>query len=173
MKLFVAQGFEHTPTSQISKDAGVATGTLFHHFSSKEILINEIYRYVKRSMGAFVFVGLDKENDVRSQIKLVWTNLLKWGFKYKLENQFLTRFYGSTYISGLTVQEMQSLFKPAVELFYLADKQKLVKKLSFALRENLTMAMAQSFLTEFYRLNRLDKKLLNMSFTTYWDAIKK
>ena len=36
LTLFNNQGFEKTPTSAISKHAGVATGTLFHHFKTKK-----------------------------------------------------------------------------------------------------------------------------------------
>lgn len=43
LKLFVKNGIDRTPTAMISKEAGVATGTLFHYFSSKEVLVNELY----------------------------------------------------------------------------------------------------------------------------------
>ena len=35
--LFTERGFFGTPTSMISKEAGVATGTLFFYFKTKEI----------------------------------------------------------------------------------------------------------------------------------------
>ena len=36
LTLFVSQGFYATSTASIAKTAGVATGTLFHHFASKK-----------------------------------------------------------------------------------------------------------------------------------------
>ncbi len=47
VQLFTEKGFEKTPTSAISKVAGVATGTLFHHFKTKEDLINALYFTMK------------------------------------------------------------------------------------------------------------------------------
>ncbi|MCK5033837.1 MAG: helix-turn-helix transcriptional regulator, partial [Calditrichia bacterium] len=42
LNLLVERGFHDTPTSLIAKEAGVATGTLFHHFKNKEELINAL-----------------------------------------------------------------------------------------------------------------------------------
>jgi AcrR family transcriptional regulator len=47
LKLFTERGFHGTSTAQISKEAGVATGTLFNYFPTKEDLINGLYFEVK------------------------------------------------------------------------------------------------------------------------------
>jgi len=38
-ELFARQGFNETATSEVAKKAGVAQGTVFHHFKSKENLL--------------------------------------------------------------------------------------------------------------------------------------
>ena len=38
LQLFVNKGFNATSTASIAKAAGVATGTLFHHFPTKNLL---------------------------------------------------------------------------------------------------------------------------------------
>ena len=47
LQLFTSKGFHGTPTSEIAKTAGVANGTLFHYFKTKEELINNLYLHVK------------------------------------------------------------------------------------------------------------------------------
>ncbi len=44
LELFTAQGYHDTTTPQISKKAGVAEGTIYRHFDSKQQLLNELYR---------------------------------------------------------------------------------------------------------------------------------
>jgi len=55
LKLFTQRGLHGTSTAQISKEAGVATGTLFNYFPTKDDLINSLYFEMKgklsRSMG--------------------------------------------------------------------------------------------------------------------------
>ena len=44
LDLFTTQGYHDTTTPQIARRAGVAEGTIYRHFESKEHLLNEIYR---------------------------------------------------------------------------------------------------------------------------------
>lgn len=173
IKLFVKQGFENTPTSQISKESKVATGTLFHHFKTKEELINEAYLFVKKDMSDFIYSKFNTKLDIKEQTQCLWFRILQWGFERKDYNQFLLRFYGSTYINKLTMEQARSTFEITNNLINKAMKEKVIKTMPSLLFESLTVNMYQSFLTEFYRLRRLDKKLLDFSFRVYWDAVKR
>lgn len=44
------KGFHGTPMSQIAKNAGVAAGTIYHHFENKEALILDLYIYIREKM---------------------------------------------------------------------------------------------------------------------------
>lgn len=48
LKLFARQGINKTSTAQITKDAGVAEGTLFVHFKTKQELIDTLYVKMKK-----------------------------------------------------------------------------------------------------------------------------
>jgi len=49
--LFAEKGYSNTPTSEIAKAAGVAEGTIFRHFSTKDnLLINVIVSFLKESI---------------------------------------------------------------------------------------------------------------------------
>jgi AcrR family transcriptional regulator len=75
VEVFAERGYAHTPTSAISKAAGVAEGTLFTYFDSKDELINELYRALRkefdRELGDYPFDG-----DVRTRVRFIWDRLL-------------------------------------------------------------------------------------------------
>jgi AcrR family transcriptional regulator len=48
LDLFTAQGYHASTTPQIAAKAGVAEGTIYRHFDSKEHLLNEVYRNAVR-----------------------------------------------------------------------------------------------------------------------------
>jgi len=48
LELFTAEGYHATTTPQIAKKAGVAEGTIYRHFRSKQHLLNELYRAAAR-----------------------------------------------------------------------------------------------------------------------------
>ena len=44
LELFTTHGYHPTTTPQIARKAGVAEGTIYRHFKSKQELLNELYR---------------------------------------------------------------------------------------------------------------------------------
>ncbi|RAU83146.1 TetR/AcrR family transcriptional regulator [Pontibacter arcticus] len=48
LALVKVNGFHGTPMSMVAKKAGVAAGTIYHYFESKDSLIFELYSYLKQ-----------------------------------------------------------------------------------------------------------------------------
>jgi AcrR family transcriptional regulator len=48
LELFTTRGYHVTTTAQIAKKAGIAEGTIYKHFASKQQLVNELYRAAQR-----------------------------------------------------------------------------------------------------------------------------
>ncbi len=48
LELFTTRGYHDTTTAQIAKKAGIAEGTIYRHFASKQQLVNELYRAAQR-----------------------------------------------------------------------------------------------------------------------------
>ena len=48
LELFTTRGYHDTTTAQIAKKAGIAEGTIYRHFASKQHLVNELYRAGQR-----------------------------------------------------------------------------------------------------------------------------
>jgi len=48
LELFTTRGYHDTTTPLLAKKAGVAEGTIYRHFDSKEHLLNELYRGAAR-----------------------------------------------------------------------------------------------------------------------------
>jgi AcrR family transcriptional regulator len=90
-RVFAERGVWSTPTSAISKAAGVAEGTLFTYFSTKEELVNELYRALKHELAEEMMVTFPRAGDVRSQYFHVWDRYVRWGAanpeKYKVMSQ--------------------------------------------------------------------------------------
>lgn len=99
LQLFTERGFDATPTAQIAKTAGVATGTLFHHFKSKDDLIDKLYLVVKASMMERIRRGINEEASVRERLRQVWYNSVGWGLDFPEQYSFFRQYVGSRYIS--------------------------------------------------------------------------
>jgi AcrR family transcriptional regulator len=95
LNLFVTQGFHGSSTAQIARQAGVATGTLFHHFSSKETLLNELFLSIKQEFAEDilqVFQGLDLDTHPQQSLKAsaqqLWNRAIDWAIANPIKQRF-------------------------------------------------------------------------------------
>jgi AcrR family transcriptional regulator len=105
LKLFTERGFHGTSTAQISKEAGVATGTLFNYFPTKEDLINSLYFEVKGQLSQSIGKEIEAHS-TQDKLRKIWSNLVKWGVDNQEEFLFVGQFCSSPYITKFTREEV-------------------------------------------------------------------
>jgi len=137
LKLFTEKGFHGTSTAQISKDAGVATGTLFNYFSTKEDLINSLYFEVKGDLSHAMGKDIEAENTFQSKLRKIWLNLIKWGVDNREEFLFAGQFCTSPYITKFTREEVMKEYVFLHDLVNEGIKIGVIRDFS----EQLTIAM--------------------------------
>lgn len=79
--LFATRGIAHAPTSAISSAAGVAEGTLFTYFKTKDELLNELYREMRKEIDREM-ADYPVAADVRTRLRFVWDRFLDMAKKY-------------------------------------------------------------------------------------------
>ena len=168
MNLFVSQGIDSTPTSKISKEAGVATGTLFHHFKTKEDLINEVYLFVKRNYSSYIIEEIiDTTKDVKMLLKEIWDNGIRWGEENSIEVKFMIDYSNSKHISLDSKEKGSSIIAPFDEVFVRGRKEKILKNLSTTIFRSIYVGIFTAFIFS------EDKSRSNIDngFEVFWDAI--
>src|SRR6202021_1674476 len=78
-RLFAERGLADAPTSEISKRAGVAEGTLFTYFGTKDELINSLYREIKLELADAMMSDFPRKKNVRTRMRHVWDRYVRWG----------------------------------------------------------------------------------------------
>jgi AcrR family transcriptional regulator len=94
LKLFVEKGIDNTSTYLISKEAGVATGTLYSYFKNKVELINELYISIKSENLTVSFQDLLKSSLSYESIEKFW---MEWGVNNPDKFRFMMQFNSSPY----------------------------------------------------------------------------
>jgi len=74
------RGIGGAPTSAISKAAGIAEGSLFTYFKTKDELLNELYATLRREFSRHLgdFPGGE---DARTRLRFIWNRFLELGAK--------------------------------------------------------------------------------------------
>jgi AcrR family transcriptional regulator len=110
LRLFTERGFFGTPTSLISKEAGVATGTLFFYFKTKEELIDTLYLRVKAEAAQAFCENLEKEPDAKTRLNRLGRNAIAWGLEHPEKMKFMEIFAHSPFVSTTAQLEGMSRF---------------------------------------------------------------
>ena len=173
LELFIDKGFDNTPTSLISKEAGVATGTLFHHFKSKEELINELYLYLKQDIVKTLYANINKLDSVRDQMEYIWYEFTKWGMTNPEKYKFLSMARTSSYIEDNTRAQTETLFSGLHSLIDTGYKQKIFQKHPKELFISIMSAHLDATLTYFimHQKDFSKGKTAELAFESFWRAL--
>lgn len=105
MELITEHGFHATPMSMIAKQAGVAAGTIYNYFPSKEVLINQLYAELKEGMGNALIEGSAGSSNLRERFFQLYNNLFRYFTENPAEFMFLEQYSNSPFLSQLGENE--------------------------------------------------------------------
>ena len=107
--LFAAVG-TGAPTARIAKDAGVAEGTLFTYFFSKDELLNQLYLKIKLSLAATINESYPKSACLSGRILHLWNRYIDWGAAHPAMQQAMRCLSVSERITEATKAKSNSAF---------------------------------------------------------------
>ena len=120
--LFAERGLVAAPTSEISKRAGIAEGTLFTYFQTKDDLINALYREIKLELADAMMSDFPRKKNVRTRLRHVWDCYVRWGTANPERRRVLAQLQVSGVLTresrdagGAPFVEMQKMIRDAIE----------------------------------------------------------
>jgi AcrR family transcriptional regulator len=121
-RLFAERGLTAAPTSEISKQAGVAEGTLFTYFKTKDDLINALYREIKLELADAMMSGFPRKKNVRTRLRHIWDRYMNWGVANPKQRKVLAQLQVSEVltkeskdVAGAPFVEFQIMIRDAIE----------------------------------------------------------
>lgn len=76
LRVFAEGGVNGVPIPQLAKQAGVATGTIYRYFDSKERLVNELFREQKLAINQRLYGDLDLQRPPREVFAELWQRMV-------------------------------------------------------------------------------------------------
>ncbi|SFF02361.1 TetR/AcrR family transcriptional regulator [Sunxiuqinia elliptica] len=174
LKLFVENGFHATPTSMIAKEAGVATGTLFHHFKTKEELINTLYLETKEILIQALTKQVNEQDTLKSKFRQVFYNAINWAISHPDHQFFYSQYSYSPFISTLTRELGLQRFHVIQELLKEGQENDILKAIPIGLMIDTaqgTLDGITNYLME-HPEKIDDREFTEQAFSMFWDVLK-
>jgi len=174
LKLFVDHGFHGTATGKIAKEAGVANGTVFNYFKTKDELVVALYVHIKEDMAAFLAKNTVASAGVKETMKAQFLASLFWALDNPLKFRFIQQFHTSPYLGQVKQDVMDSQAMPHLALIQTGIDQGLLKKLPvdylFALISSQTFGAYQYLSTR--PLTKVQQhETIELTFELLWDML--
>ena len=166
-------GLSGLTMAAIAREAGLATGTLYVYFKSKEELLTALYEQAKTETAATLMQGDDQAAPFRSRFQRMWMNWLEHRLTHYAQVVFVEQYYNSPWFSEESRNLSARLIKGWVDLIETAKAQQILKDVptpllinSFggSVRETANMLRSGA-------LTRTDAHLA-MAFGVCWDGLK-
>jgi len=175
LTLFVQYGFHATPTSKIAQKAGVANGTLFHYYKTKDELIVALFLDIKTCLGKYMYESFGDSILYKDILKNIYQKTLIWGMANKTEFNFIQQFHNSPFISLISNDEIAHQAQLHLNIITKGIKKKQLKnlpvKLIYTLISSHTFGVYQ-YLCSINIPETKQKKVINQSFELIWEMIK-
>jgi AcrR family transcriptional regulator len=174
LRLFVEQGFHGTATSKIAQEAGVANGTLFHHFKTKDDLIIRLYLDIKKQLLDFTENQAQTQKNTKEKVKTHYIYTLYWALDHPLEFHFMQQVSLSPFANQIPLDEIQEQKKAAIELIEEAMEGGYIQKLPIDFIHSLIgihIFGVYQYISKKELGEKPKKELIEQSFELLWKML--
>src|SRR5258706_7203965 len=133
LELIKDNGFHGTPISLIAQKAGVASGTIYHYFPSKDAIIIELHHAIKKQMVAAMFSNGETKKEYKQQFFEGWTNLCKYFINNPSALIFVQQFNSSPYAKLASPVDTKASVNKFYEFFQLGMNKGYLKQMEYML----------------------------------------
>lgn len=104
-------------TALIARSAGVAEGTLFRYFATKDDLLNALYLHLKQDLCQTMLANMDRAlTQPKEHTRNIWNSYVDWGIRNPVAHGAIRQLGVSEKINAETEQAVHEMFPELHEL---------------------------------------------------------
>ena len=174
LSLFVERGYHGTAVPAIAERAGVAAGTIYHHFTSKEELVNAVFRMWKERIAREVHASFPVSAPPREQFRAMWNQLAQFALSNPEAYSFLEFHHHASYLDAANKALDAGLKQFAAAIVGQAQVAGIVKPLDPLLLMELVFGAFNGMMrAHFEGRVVLDAERIAAAEAACWDGIAK
>jgi len=129
LQCFVDRGFHGTAMPDIAKKTGIAAGTIYHYFASKEELVNALFRKWKAEVARRVFTAFPQGAPAREQFAVIWREIVAFALAHPAAFAFLELHNHTSYLDAESVAADRVLKVFGAAMVQQAQREGVIKPL--------------------------------------------
>jgi len=174
LELITREGIVGLTMSKLAKRAGIATGTLYIYFKSKEEMLNSLYEKLNRESSERFMRGYSLDEPWFTGFRKIWFNYMKHRIEHSEESVFLEQYYRSPFITVDQKQMAESMKTPVHRMIRRGKDGGFVRddvddEMLFLAMLGFIRELADEHVTGIYDLS---EERIEKAFKLSWESIK-
>lgn len=176
LRLIMQTGLAGLKMSDLAKEAGVATGTLYVYFDDKPALIQRLYAYLLRKSLCDLKAGIAETDPLRVKIQKITRNYLTDNVENPEYAAFFEQYFRSPYFVETEAMQIEeaSIMQPIYELIVLGQQETIIKDAN----PDLLVTLVCGMLNELAKQAHFTKQPISesdwkLTFSVIWDGVKR
>lgn len=175
LELVSENGFHGSPVAMVAERAGVAAGTIYRYFESKDVLITATYMDLEERARKKAMEGYPEHGDAREKFSHLARALVLHWVSSPVEFRFLEQFHNSPYgaarrrdkLFGKEKDFCREIFEEALEHALVRD---LPISILFSLAFGPLIFICRDHILGFFQL---DDSMIQQVVDGCWNAVKR
>lgn len=176
LRLIMQTGLSGLKMSDLARESGVATGTVYIYFDDKPALIQRLYAYLLRKSLSDLKAGIADTDPLRVKIQKITRNYLDDSLKYPEYTAFFEQYFRSPYFVETEAirAEEASVMQPIYELVVEGQQQTIIKEANPDLLVTLVCGMLNELAKQaLFSQQPITESDWELTFSVIWDGVKR
>lgn len=174
LKMVAVDGFGGLRMSDVAKEAGIATGTLYIYFKDKQSLVDALYLHLKKEMAAKYIIKEDFTKPYKQCFDAIWKKYFEATIKNRHASAYIEQYYRSPFYNKKSKDVAHQSLSLIYELLERGKKEKLIKNIDNA----LLLAQLNGPVLDISKMIqagniKMNKQTLAHALQMAWDSVKK
>jgi AcrR family transcriptional regulator len=175
LRLFVADGFHGTPTAKIAAEAGVANGTLFYHYKTKDDLVVDLYNKIRQETAGNIQEIINRDDFISTKFRNIFVHSVTWALNNRDKFYYIQQFNFSPHLSHVPAETLEQHTIGYAGFIAEGVRKKLLKQQPVS----LIISMFNSHVQGIYQylvsgeFDGIEKdRVINAGYDMLWDMMK-
>jgi AcrR family transcriptional regulator len=174
LSILLKTGFSGLKMAEVAAEAGIATGTLYIYYKSKEELINAVFKQTKAEAIAAFLNPKHATGNFYSTFKNMWYAYFRFCADHPQKMIFVEQYIYSGVIAPELVNELEQEQLPLNQFLEYGQQNRILKMLDLELIKAQLQGSIHEVVKTSTRLNKpLSDSELDLLFSIAWDGLKR
>jgi len=157
----------------ISKEASIATGTLYIYFKNKDELIKALFTECREKSAYYYFEGVVQQQSFEKRMEKLFRNIICYKMKNFEVSAFLEQSYHSPYVDVIDLKKKQKTLNPLFDLIKEGIANKKIRDTEVQLIISYLFGIVNEMVKKAYFSNKkITDAVIKEVYEMFWSGIK-